>query len=163
MPRLTRATGRRLQDVLADRRGPPCCGGDADLVEQPGEVVGAHGLAGPAAREQPWRAGVRRGPHAGPAADLPLTTRDPAWTTDPYTLSRGNKSLLTVRGGEHFLGGISGYQSAETTDENPDRVALVPQVTLAYLRHVTRIDHTDWNNARAALTGGHPLGHLESK
>lgn len=100
---------------------------------------------------------------AGDKDDLPLSTRGPAWTADPYTLSRGNKSLLTVRGGEHFLGGISGHRVTETTDEDPDRVALVQQVTLAYLRHVTGTDHTDWNNAQAALTGNHPLGHLESK
>ncbi|MDJ1640563.1 alpha/beta hydrolase family protein [Streptomyces pakalii] len=99
---------------------------------------------------------------AGDKDDLPLTTRGPAWTTDPYTLSHGNKSLLTVHGGEHFLGGISGYRSAETTDENPDRVALVQQVTLAYLRHITGTDQTDWDNAQAALTE-HRLGHLESK
>ncbi|MET8361333.1 chlorophyllase [Micromonospora sp. NPDC005171] len=100
---------------------------------------------------------------AGDKDDLPLTTRGPAWTADPYTLSRSNKSLLTVRGGEHFLGGISGYQAAETTDENPDRVALVQQVTLAYLRHITGIDSADWTNAQTVLTGSHPLGHLESK
>ena len=68
---------------------------------------------------------------AGDKDDLPLSTRGPAWTSDPYTLSRGNKSLLTVCGGEHFLGGISGYQVAETTDEDPARVALVQHVTLA--------------------------------
>jgi len=100
---------------------------------------------------------------AGDKDDLPLSTRGPAWTTDPYTLSRGSKSLLSVHGAEHFLGGISGYQAAETTDEDPDRVALVQQVTLAYLRHVTGIDHNDWNNAQMVLTDGHPLGHLESK
>ncbi|MGE6737979.1 alpha/beta hydrolase family protein [Streptomyces sp. NPDC059900] len=100
---------------------------------------------------------------AGDKDDLPLSTRGPAWTSDPYTLSRGNKSLLTVHGGEHLLGGISGYQSAETTDEDPDRVALVQQVTLAYLRHVTGIDHTDWERARQVLAAGHPLGTLESK
>lgn len=100
---------------------------------------------------------------AGDKDDLPLSTRGPSWTTDPYTLGRGDKSLLTVHGGEHFLGGISGYRSAETTDENPDRVALVQQVTLAYLRHVTGIDSTDWHHARTALTGDHPLGHLTSK
>ncbi|MGW2508517.1 alpha/beta hydrolase family protein [Streptomyces scopuliridis] len=100
---------------------------------------------------------------AGDKDDLPLTTRGPVWTTDPYTLSHGNKSLLTVHGGEHFLGGISGYQVAETTDENPDRVALVQQVTLAYLRHVTGTDHTDWHHAQTRLAGGHPLGRLESK
>ncbi|OKJ78464.1 alpha/beta hydrolase family protein [Streptomyces sp. CB02460] len=100
---------------------------------------------------------------AGDKDDLPLTTRGPAWTTDPYTLSRGRKSLLTVHGGEHFLGGISGYESTETTDEDPARVALVQQVTLAYLRHVTGIDDTDWNNARTVLAGSHPLGHLATK
>ncbi|NGO72148.1 alpha/beta hydrolase family protein [Streptomyces boncukensis] len=100
---------------------------------------------------------------AGDKDDLPLSTRGPSWTSDPYTLSRGNKSLLTVYGGEHFLGGISGYGAAETTDEDPDRVALVQQATLAYLRHVTGIDHSDWETARSVLTGAHPLGRLESK
>ncbi|MFG3524000.1 alpha/beta hydrolase family protein [Nocardia nova] len=100
---------------------------------------------------------------AGDRDDLPLTTRGPAWTTDPYTLSRGNKSLLTVFGGEHFLGGISGYQVAETTDEDPLRVALVQHVTLAFLRHVTGTDDTDWDTARSVLAGSHPLGRLESK
>lgn len=100
---------------------------------------------------------------AGDKDDLPLTTRGPAWTSDPYTLSRGNKSLLTVYGGEHFLGGISGYQAAETTDEDPSRVALVQQVTLAYLRHITGIDHTDWQMARSVLADAHALGRLDSK
>jgi len=100
---------------------------------------------------------------AGDRDDLPLSTRGPAWTSDPYTLSRSNKSLLTVYGGEHFLGGISGYRVAETTDEDLGRVALVQQVTLAYLRHVTDIDHTDWRTARSALADAHPLGRLESK
>jgi hypothetical protein len=101
---------------------------------------------------------------AGDKDELPLSTRGPSWTTDPYTLSRGNKSLLTVYGGQHSLGGISGYDVAETTDENPSRVALIQQVTLAYLRHVTGIDHTDWETAQAALADDlHGLGRLESK
>lgn len=100
---------------------------------------------------------------AGDTDDLPLSTRGPAWTTDPYTLGHGPKSLLTVYGGEHFLGGVSGYQVAEATDEDPDRVALVQQVTLAYLRHVTGIDHADWQTARTVLADTHPLGRLESK
>ncbi|MFD7918069.1 alpha/beta hydrolase family protein [Streptomyces sp. NPDC059740] len=100
---------------------------------------------------------------AGDEDELPLSTRGPSWTTDPYTLSRGEKSLLTVHGGQHSLGGISGYEAAETTDEDPDRVALVQQVTLAYLRHVTGVDHADWERAQAVLGGGsHPLGRLES-
>lgn len=101
---------------------------------------------------------------AGDDDDLPLTTRGPAWTTDPYTLGGSGKSLLTVRGGQHFLGGISGYRSAETTDEHPGRVTLVQRVTLAYLRHVTGVDDTAWQEVRTALAGtSHPLGRLESK
>lgn len=101
---------------------------------------------------------------AGDRDELPLSTRGAAWTTDPYTLSRGNKSLLTLFGGQHFLGGISGYEVTETTDENPERVALVRQVTLAYLRHVTGIDSSDWEAAQTTLAGdSHPLGRLESK
>ncbi|MGW0325691.1 alpha/beta hydrolase family protein [Nocardia sp. NPDC003183] len=100
---------------------------------------------------------------AGDDDNLPLSTRGPAWTTDPYTLSRANKSLLTVFGGQHFLGGISGEHVSETTDENPDRVALIQQVTLAYLRHVAGIDHSGWTIAQAVLAPAHPLGRLESK
>lgn len=101
---------------------------------------------------------------AGDKDEVPLSTRGPSWTTDPYTLSWGNKSLLTIYGGQHSLGGISGYDAAETTDEDPSRVELIQQVTLAYLRHITGIDHSDWEMAQAALTGrSHPLGRLESK
>ncbi|MFC9472691.1 alpha/beta hydrolase family protein [Nocardia sp. NPDC056952] len=101
---------------------------------------------------------------AGDKDDLPLTTRGPEWTTDPFTLSPGDKSLLTLFGAQHFLGGISGYEAAETTDENPARVALIQQVTLAFLRHVLGIDSSTWTAARAALADTHhPIGRLESK
>ncbi|WP_043629053.1 alpha/beta hydrolase family protein [Nonomuraea candida] len=101
---------------------------------------------------------------AGDKDHLPVTTRGPEWTTEPYAFSPGSKSLLTLFGGEHLLGGISGYDAAETTDENPGRVALVGQVTLAYLRHVLGVDGSAWREAQAALAGhAHPLGRLESK
>ncbi|GIF17084.1 alpha/beta hydrolase family protein [Actinoplanes teichomyceticus] len=101
---------------------------------------------------------------AGDQDELPLSTRGASWMTDPYTLARGARSLLTVFGGQHSLGGISGYDAAETTDEHPDRVALIQQVTLAYLRHVTGVDHTGWRTAQALLAGdSHRLGRLESK
>ncbi|MFD2079145.1 Predicted dienelactone hydrolase [Actinopolymorpha cephalotaxi] len=101
---------------------------------------------------------------AGDKDDLPLTVRGADWTTDPYALSPGDKSLLTLFGGEHFLGGISGYEVTETTDENPARVALIQQVTLAYLRHALGIDSTDWTAAQTSLGDHyHPLGRLESR
>ncbi|WP_433043566.1 alpha/beta hydrolase family protein [Dactylosporangium sp. CS-033363] len=71
---------------------------------------------------------------AGDADQSQLSTRGPDWFTDAYHLSPGDKTLLTVFGGEHSLGGISGYESAETTDENPARVALIQRVTTAFLR-----------------------------
>lgn len=101
---------------------------------------------------------------AGDQDDLPFTVRGADWTTDPYVLSPGEKSLLTLFGAEHFLGGISGHEAAETTDENPAHVALVQRVTLAYLRHALGIDGSGWTAARGDLAGdAHPLGRLESK
>lgn len=44
-------------------------------------------------------------------------------------------------------------------DENPERVALIQRVTLAYLRHALGIDDTDWAEAR----NGTAMGRLESK
>ncbi|MGW0224195.1 alpha/beta hydrolase family protein [Streptomyces tendae] len=101
---------------------------------------------------------------AGDKDDLPLTVRGADWTADPYVLSPGEKSLLTLFGAEHFLGGISGYEAAETTDENPAHVALVQRVTLAYLRHALGVDSSGWATVRGDLAGdAHPLGRLESK
>ncbi|GAA3453299.1 alpha/beta hydrolase family protein [Dactylosporangium matsuzakiense] len=62
-----------------------------------------------------------------------LSVRGPDWFTDAYHLSPGPKTLLTLFGAEHSLGGISGYAAAETTDEHPARVALVQRLTTAYL------------------------------
>ncbi|MFF0584924.1 alpha/beta hydrolase family protein [Streptomyces sp. NPDC003781] len=101
---------------------------------------------------------------AGDKDDLPFTVRGADWTADPYVLSPGEKSLLTLFGAEHFLGGISGYEAAETTDENPAHVALVQRVTLAYLRHTLGADDAEWTTVREELAGdAHPLGRLESK
>ncbi len=94
-----------------------------------------------------------------------LSTRGPDWFTDPYYLSPGgNKSLLTLFGAEHSLGGIAGYNVAETTDENPERVAILRQVTWSYLRHALNLDDSGWLEARQALEeNSHPLGRIESK
>ncbi|WP_244928964.1 chlorophyllase [Nocardioides sp. W7] len=100
---------------------------------------------------------------AGDRDDSPLTVRGPDWCADPYHLSPGEKSLLTLIDAEHSLGGIAGYEAAETTDENPERVALVQRVTLAYLRSVLGLDDTGWAKVRAELAANHPSGRLESK
>jgi hypothetical protein len=75
-----------------------------------------------------------------------LTVRGPEWHTDPYFLSPGPKSLLTLF--EHGLGGVSGYDVAETTDENPERVSAVQRLTWAYLRTELYPGESAWQVAR---------------
>jgi pimeloyl-ACP methyl ester carboxylesterase len=93
-----------------------------------------------------------------------LTVAGAGWHADPYLLSPGPKSLLTLHGGEHGLGGVSGYDVAETTDENPERVAAVQLLTWAYLRSELYPGDRAWPAACAALKDSpHPLGRVESK
>lgn len=80
-----------------------------------------------------------------------LTVRGPDWFTDSYVLSSGAKCLLTLFGGEHMLGGISGYDVRETTDENPKRVAAVQTLSWSYLRTALYPGDPAWPRARAAL------------
>ncbi|MFF4401102.1 alpha/beta hydrolase family protein [Streptomyces sp. NPDC001480] len=97
-------------------------------------------------------------------ASAHLTVRGPEWHTDPYHLSPGPKSLLTLFDAEHGLGGISGYDVAETTDENPERVSVVQRLTWAYLRSELHPGDPAWQTARDALAAvPDPLGRVESK
>ncbi|QEU92912.1 alpha/beta hydrolase family protein [Streptomyces kanamyceticus] len=93
-----------------------------------------------------------------------LTVNGPDWHTDPYVLAPGPKSLLTLFDAGHGLGGISGYDVAETTDENPERVAAVGRLTCAYLRGELYPGDPAWRIARDALAAGpDPVGRVESK
>lgn len=101
---------------------------------------------------------------AGDRDDSPLSVRGPSWLTDAYTLSPGDKTLLTVFGAEHSLGGIPGYEARETTDESPGKVALVQRLTWAWLRRALGLDGSAWTAAVAELAAdGEPLGRVESK
>lgn len=91
---------------------------------------------------------------AGDKDISPLTVRGWDWFTDPYTMSPGPKSLAVLYGGEHLLGGISGYRVTETSDENPERVAAVQQLTWAYLRSAFYPDDKAWQDAEKDLTQG---------
>ena len=93
-----------------------------------------------------------------------LTTRGADWHADPYSLSPGPKCLLTLFGAEHGLGGISGYDVAETTDEDLERVAAVQRLTWAYLRTALYPEDPAWPAACAALMEEpDPLGRVECK
>ena len=97
-------------------------------------------------------------------ASAHLTVLGPDWHTDPYFLSPGPKSLLTLFGAEHGLGGVSGYDAAETTDEDPERVAAVARLTRAYLRTELYPGDAAWQAARDELAASpDPLGRVESK
>ena len=101
---------------------------------------------------------------AGDKDDSPLTLLGPEWFTDAYTLSPGADSLLTLFGGEHMLGGISGYLVTETTDENPERVAAVQRLTCAYLQSALDPGDGSWTAARAAFTSSAELvGRIDGK
>lgn len=91
---------------------------------------------------------------AGDKDDSPLTVLGPEWFTDAYTLSPGAEWLVTLFGAEHMLGGISGQLVTETTDENPERVTSVQQLTRAYLRSALYSGDNAWAAALAALGGG---------
>ena len=101
---------------------------------------------------------------AGDHDQSPLSTRGPDWFTDPYFLSPAPKSLLTLFGAEHSLGGIPGYTVTETTDENPERVALIQRLTWSYLRSALYPEDSSWSAAQTALAEStDPLGRIESK
>ncbi|MCK2239104.1 MULTISPECIES: chlorophyllase [unclassified Crossiella] len=93
-----------------------------------------------------------------------LTVEGADWHADPYRLAPAPKTLLTLFGAEHGLGGVSGYDVAETTDENPDRVAAVQRLTWAYLRSELYPEDPAWQSARAdLLTGPDAVGRVEAK
>jgi len=84
---------------------------------------------------------------------------------DAYTLSPGtDKTLLTFAGAEHTFGGISGYDAAECTDENPERVATLRALAWAYLRSTLYPGDSAWPDAVAALENNpDPTARVETK
>ncbi|MGW6570429.1 alpha/beta hydrolase family protein [Streptomyces sp. NPDC054975] len=93
-----------------------------------------------------------------------FTDMGPDWHADPYNLAPEPKTLLTLFDAEHGLGGIAGYDAAETTDENPERVAALARLTAAYLRTQLHPGDNTWQTACEALTTGpDPVGRVESK
>ncbi len=97
--------------------------------------------------------------------DLNLNFSDRlSYRWDAYTHSPGPKSLLTVFGAEHILGGISGYDASETTDEDPERVAALRALAWAYLWSQLYPGTPAWADAVATLENSpDPIGRVESK
>lgn len=94
----------------------------------------------------------------------PMFSERASYRSDAYTLSPAPKHLLTMFGGEHILGGISGYDAAETTDPDPERVATLRALAWAYLRTALYPDDPAWAAAVEALEAqSEPLGRVEAK
>lgn len=75
-------------------------------------------------------------------------------------MSPGPTSLLTFLGAEHLLGGVTGYDAAETTE----RVAALRALVWAFLRTALYPGDTAWAQARAVLEArADPLGRVESR
>ena len=101
---------------------------------------------------------------AGEKDRSPLSVRGLEWFTDAYFLSPGATNLLTLFEAEHSLGGITGYSVTETTDESPERVALIQRLTSAFLRSTLYPEDTAWPAASAELASDNdPLGRIDSK
>lgn len=172
--------GHTVSLLLGARPTDPADGAVVDLTEprvRAGVLLAAPGRGGDAltpgaAAAYPFFAATDFSSMTAPALvvvgdrdDSPhLTVAGPAWHADPYHLSPGPKALLTLFGGEHGLGGVSGHDVAETTDDSPERVAAVQRLTGAWLR--SALDPVDpaWQDGCAALAAGaDPLGRVESK
>ncbi len=86
------------------------------------------------------------------------------WRTDAYSASPGAKSLLILRDAGHMLGGISGYDAKETSDESPQRVAAVQRITWAYLQSALHPQNRAWDVVVGELANGpNPIGAIQMK
>jgi len=93
-----------------------------------------------------------------------LTTRGAAYHADAYHSSKGPKSLLTIAGGCHGLGGFSGYDSEEATDdESPERLGVTQRLTWAYLCSQLYPEDESWSLACRALEKLPGLGSVGNK
>lgn len=92
-----------------------------------------------------------------------LTNRGADWHADPYGLSPAPKDSLSIKGGKHGFGGISGWDAGETLDESPERLAVVQRMTLAYLKSQFYEGDESWGEASKVLKGFEELGSAESK
>ncbi|WP_330242090.1 alpha/beta hydrolase family protein [Streptomyces sp. NBC_00525] len=140
------------------------------LLAAPGR--GGDAFNGPMAEQWPVIGGVDFSTMAAPtlvvAGDKDdsrhFTDMGPEWHADPYTLAPSPKSLLTLFDAEHGLGGVAGYDAAETTDENPERVAALARLAAAFLHSALHPGATAWQTACEALAADHhAVGRVESK
>ncbi len=147
----------------------------ADARVKVGVVMTAPGIAdehsGPALQRYPVLADSDFTKMTTPALviggdkDLnPVFSTRLSYRWDAYTESPAPKTLLIFINGEHILGGISGFDNVETTDENPERVAAVRALTWAYLRSALDPKDRAWPEAVSVLEDAdEPIATVETK
>jgi predicted dienelactone hydrolase len=102
--------------------------------------------------------------HGDQDGDPRETTRGASWHAEPYHLSPGADALVTLPGAKHFLGGVMGYDLAESDDDDPDRLAVTQAVSWAYLRSALNDGDPAWAKVTAALTDHDgTLANIETK
>ncbi|PWY83241.1 alpha/beta-hydrolase [Aspergillus sclerotioniger CBS 115572] len=97
----------------------------------------------------------------GDCDDAPhLTSRGAEWYADGFWGSKGvqeggeEKVLLTLFGGRHCLGGVSGFDAAEAREEeSPERVAVVQRLSWAWLRARLCGEEEVWEEACRVFGG----------
>lgn len=94
----------------------------------------------------------------------PFFSSRQTWRSDAYTQSPTPKTNLMLLEAGHMLGGISGFDAAETTDENPERVAVLRAMIWAYLRSELYPGDTAWAQANATIDAWSiPVGSVTTK
>jgi fermentation-respiration switch protein FrsA (DUF1100 family) len=158
--------GNTVGLLLGSRVDDPADSRDKDLSDpriKVGVIIAAPGVddgnLGKAADNHPMLRHIEFSKMTRPALviagdkDLnPMFSTRLSYRWDAYTHSPGgNKTLLTFAGAGHIFGGISGYDSGETGDENPERVATLRALVWAYLRSQLYSGDSAWINAVGAL------------
>lgn len=93
-----------------------------------------------------------------------ITVRGAEWYRAAFEDGPGATHLLGLVGGQHGLGGIAGYDAKETSDEDPDRLAIVQRATSAYLRAQLDDDYSAWDLLNDTLVAKNSaLATIETK
>ncbi|MBK1896581.1 alpha/beta hydrolase family protein [Chryseobacterium paridis] len=104
---------------------------------------------------------------AGDRDQNPMFSDEEFWRMDAYYKSPSPKSLLTIFGGKHMLGGISGYDASETfqyDEENPELVNFVSKMTAAYIWSKLYPQNKSWENTINELAiNENPKGKVDVK
>lgn len=166
--------GHTVGVLCGQRMGPTRAERFADPRVKAGVLLAAPGngadLSDTAAQRYPALAGTDFTTMTTPALVVagdrdinPAFSPRADWRFDAYRHSPPPKSLLTLFGAEHSLGGVATWDGTETSDENPERVAALRALVWAYLRTQLYPGDTAWATAVAVLEAmPHPIGSTQS-